>query len=53
MDLTITLTAEQWNVILFALCDRPFKEVHLLISAIKKQGDRQAQPEAVTTDDNN
>jgi hypothetical protein len=41
MDMTITLSVDQWNVVLAALCAQPYKDVATIIDSIKKQGDEQ------------
>jgi len=40
MVINITLTLNQWNLVLNALGQRPFAEVNEIISAIKLQGER-------------
>jgi hypothetical protein len=40
MAINITLTLNQWNLVLNALGQRPFAEVNEIISAIKAQGDQ-------------
>jgi|688.fasta_scaffold402077_1 hypothetical protein len=42
-NIPVTLTANEWNVVLNALCQRPFAEVNFLIYKIKNQADAQAE----------
>lgn len=40
-NLTIELPVAAWNVIMNALCGRPFGEVHEIIGEIRSQSDAQ------------
>jgi hypothetical protein len=44
-EISITLKANEWNVVLHALSKRPYDEVVSLISDIKSQGEAQIKHE--------
>lgn len=41
--INVTLTAEEWNIVLHALSQRPFLEVNSLIYKVKNQADAQVE----------
>ena len=43
-EITVTLTAAKWNVVLNALSQRPFNEVSAIIAEIMEQGKSQVPP---------
>ena len=47
MNVSITLTVAQWNVVMTALGQRPFAEVADIIGNIKAQADEQLAPKPV------
>jgi hypothetical protein len=44
LNVSITMTVAQWNVVMNALGQRPFAEVADIISNIKAQADQQLVP---------
>lgn len=45
--ITITLSVDEWNVVMNALGNRPFAEVSNVISSIQSQASTQVSKEAV------
>lgn len=43
-EVTIVLKANEWNVVLNAMAQRPYAEVENLIKSIKSQGEPQIKP---------
>lgn len=46
MNVSITMTVAQWNVVMNAIGQRPFAEVADIIGLIKAQADQQLAPKA-------
>jgi hypothetical protein len=47
MNVSITMTVAQWNIVMTALGQRPFAEVADIIGNIKAQADEQLAPKPV------
>ena len=51
LNVSITMTVAQWNVVMNALGQRPFSEVADIIGNIKAQADQQLAPKATDEPD--
>ena len=47
LNISISLTVEQWNLVLNALGNRPFAEVNDVIYSVKRQAEEQIAAKAV------
>ena len=47
--ISVSLTVEQWNLVLGALGTRPFAEVNEVIYSVKRQAEEQIAAKAVET----